>query len=70
MSCDGVNDRFSHSTNSRIIQELVLAQSCLVSYSAQLGALYFNWELRKYQEVESSDLVTDYKQTINTAYHF
>ena len=31
----------------------------LAPHSAQLGALCCNWELRKYQEVESSHLVSD-----------
>ena len=36
-----------------------------MNYTAQLGALCCNLELSKYQEVESSHLVTDYKHNLS-----
>ena len=43
---------------------LARAGSPVYQSNAQLGALCCNWEIRKYQEVERSHLVTDYKQLI------
>ena len=48
-------------------QERTRLEACWEMYDniAQLGALYCDWELRKYQEVESSHLVTDYKHSLS-----
>ena len=44
---------------------LLSKDSAIRGANAQLGALCCNWELSKYQEVESSNLVTDYKHILS-----
>ena len=52
-----VSDSVSKSVNIRLYD--------FEAFIAQLGALCCNWVSSKYQEVESSHLVTDYKHNFS-----